>query len=41
METTNLIILMVYTLVVFTLFVGLFVLDTAHSRSEKESAMQV
>ena len=35
METTNLIILMVYFMVVFVMFVELFVLDTAHSRSEK------
>lgn len=35
METTNMIFLTVYALVVFAMVVGLFVLDAAHTRSEK------
>jgi phosphate starvation-inducible membrane PsiE len=35
METTNQILLMIYALVILAMVVGLFVLDTAHHRSEK------
>lgn len=35
MEATNFIILMIYALVVVAMVVGLFVLDTAHNRSNK------
>jgi phosphate starvation-inducible membrane PsiE len=35
METTNQILLMFYALVILAMVVGLFVLDTAHHRSEK------
>ena len=35
MGTTNQILLMFYALVILAMVVGLFVLDTAHHRSEK------
>lgn len=35
MGTTNLTIMMIYALVILAMVVGLFVLDTAHHRSEK------
>jgi phosphate starvation-inducible membrane PsiE len=35
MEMTNQILLMFYALVILAMVVGLFVLDTAHHRSEK------
>ena len=36
METITLILLTVYALVVLAMVVGLFILDSAHDRSEKE-----
>jgi hypothetical protein len=40
METTTLILLTVYTMVVFAMVVGLFFLETAHSRAEKECTVK-
>jgi hypothetical protein len=40
METANMILLTVYALVVFAMVVGLFVLDSAHNRSEKKCSVK-
>ena len=40
METITLILLTVYALVVLAMVVGLFILDSAHDRSEKECTLK-
>ena len=40
METITLILLTVYALVVFAMVVGLFILETAHDKSEKECTVK-